>query len=214
MNRIIFSIALVVCGLFFCQSINAQSGPARAHLERFSSGLTTLQAGFEQKVIGSDGAVQDASSGKVWLQRPRLFRWEYGGDFPELVVADGRNVWIYDETLEQVTIKDQSKAAVNSPLTLLTDPSRLDEQFDVREVGSDGTLDLLELRARGAEVEFERILLGLGDDGLVLMIMEDVFGLRTELRFRDIERNPVLDAGLFTFEPPETADVIGSPASF
>ncbi len=187
----------------------AQPGQARIQLEQFSDGLETLHALFDQQVIGSDGAVRDGSSGQVWLRKPGLFRWEYGGDFPELVVADGKNIWIYDETLEQVTVKNQSHTSANSPLTLLTDLGQLDEQFEVREVGeADGVL-LLELRSRDTDSEFERILLGLHDDSLSLLVMEDAFGLRTEVRFEQIQRNPPLDSSLFTFQPPESADVIG-----
>jgi len=187
----------------------AQDGGARTQLDRFSAGLETLHARFEQQVIGTDGEVQDSSGGQVWLSRPHLFRWEYGGDFPELVVADGVSIWIYDEMLEQVTVKDQSLVAIDSPLTLLTNPGRLEEQFEVREAGENGQLALLDLRAKNMESDFERILLGLRDDTLELMIMEDAFGLRTEIRFREIDRNPELDAALFTFRPPATADVMG-----
>ena len=62
---------------------------AREQLERFSAGLETLHAHFDQQVISNDGAVQDSSSGQVWLSRPQRFRWAYGGEFPEVVVADG-----------------------------------------------------------------------------------------------------------------------------
>jgi outer membrane lipoprotein carrier protein len=153
--------------------------------------------------------LQDASAGEVWLQRPDRFHWKYGGDFPEQVIADGHKIWIYDESLEQVTVKEQTQAGLDSPLVLLTDPQRIDEQFEVREAGDDGSADLLELRARDTEAEFERILLGLQDDKIVLMIVEDVFGLRTELRFQDVSRNPTIDPELFVFEPPEGVDVIG-----
>ena len=189
----------------------AEGGSARERLEAFTSGLETLEAVFDQKVIGSDGAVQDSSSGYVWLSRPQLFRWEYGGDFPELVVADGSNIWIYDETLEQVTVRDQAEATLNSPLSLLTDPGQLEGHYEIRELGDAGDLLLLELRPRKAESEFERILLGLNEDSLAMMVMEDAFGLRTEIRFSSIRRNPEIDPGRFSFEPPESADVIGDP---
>lgn len=187
----------------------AQEGTARAQLERFSDGLDTLHARFDQRVLSADGEVQDGSSGEVWLRRPGLFRWEYGGDFPEWVIADGKNIWIYDEVLEQVTVRNQSDAAVNSPLTLLTDLAQLDAQFEVRESGQAEQFHLLELRSRSSESDFERVLLGLADNILQLMIMEDAFGLRTEIRFQQVERNPELNPELFTFEPPESADVIG-----
>ena len=197
--------------LFMSGPAHAQVGTetARAQLERFSDGLETLHARFRQRVISSDGAVEDASSGEVWLSRPERFRWEYGGDFPEVVVADGANIWIYDETLEQVTVKGQAAASVNSPMMLLTDLGQLDVQYEVREAGALEEYQLLELRSRDAESEFERILLGLHDDSLGLMVMEDAFGLRTELQFDEVERNPEIEATRFSFQPPESADVIG-----
>lgn len=193
--------------LAFSGPVQAQT--ARAQLDRFSNELETLYARFEQRVVNTDGVSEDSSSGEVWLSRPRLFRWKYGGEFPELVVADGKNIWIFDEALEQVTVKDQTQVSVDSPLTLLTDPGRLEEQFEIREVGETDEWQLLELRSKDSDTDFERILLGLHDDLLLLMVMEDAFGLRTEVKFMDIKRNPELDSSLFTFEPPESADVIG-----
>ena len=209
-------LALLFC-LLFASTLAAEEanlappGSAREQLNRFSRGLETLHARFEQKVISGDGSVEDSSGGQVWLSRPQRFRWEYGGEFPEVIVADGQRVWIYDVALEQVTVKDQSTAAADSPLNLLTEPARLDEQFDVREAGDAAGLQLLELRSRSMESDFERILLGLRDNALELMIMEDAFGLRTELRFGMIERNPALDEELFIFEPPAGVDVLGDP---
>jgi outer membrane lipoprotein carrier protein len=205
---------LLLCGLSLALPATAQQGAAppgsaRAQLDVFSAGLVALHARFEQQVISTDGVVGDRSGGEVWLQRPQRFRWEYGGDFPEVVVADGERVWIYDEALEQVTVEDQSATELASPLTLLTDPGRLDEQFAVREAGEADGLQLLELRAHSAESDFERILLGLRGNTLELMIMEDAFGLRTELRFHDIERNPAVDETRFSFTPPEGVDVVG-----
>ena len=190
----------------------AQPPSAREQLEDFARGLNTLTARFSQRLVGNEGDVQERSEGQVWLSKPDLIRWEYGGDFPQLVVADGRNIWIYDEVLEQVTVKPQSDYAADSPLSLLTDIGRLDAQFEVREAGDlDGML-LLELRPIAKESEFDRVLLGLEDGALRLMIMEDAFGQRTEIRFSDVVRNQPLDKALFTFSPPEGTDVIGEPS--
>jgi outer membrane lipoprotein carrier protein len=206
-NRLFLLCLVLSIGAVFSSHVMAQS--ARQQLEQFSDGMETLRARFDQQVISTDGMVQDGSSGQVWLRRPQLFRFAYGGDYPEVVVADGKNIWIYDEMLEQVTVKGQSEAAANSPLMLLTDLAQLDQQFEVREVGDTDGIQLLELRSRSAETEFERILLGLRDNSLELMVMEDAFGLRTELKFHDVEKNPQLESSLFTFQPPESADVIG-----
>lgn len=204
-------ILLACCALLLAPLSTAQQpDSARAQLEAFSTGLEGLHAQFAQRVIGSDGAIQDSTDGEVWLSRPARFRWSYGGEFPELVVADGQRVWVYDEVLEQVTVKDQAATAAAAPLTVLTEPGRLDREFEVREAGEASGLQLLELRSRSAEAEFERILLGFADAVPRLMILEDAFGLRTELRFDRLQRNPVLDDALFRFDPPPGVDVIGS----
>lgn len=206
--RTFFLFAGLVTASLASVAVSAQ-GPARAQLDAFSQGLDSLHARFSQVVISPDSKIQDNSEGQVWLSRPQRFRWEYGGDFPELVVADGERIWIYDEMLDQVTVRNQAQAAVESPLVLLTEPGRLEQQFAVREAGETDEAVLLELRALSADYEFERILLGLNGNKLVMMIMEDAFGLRTELRFTDTRRNPELEDALFQFEPPAGADVIG-----
>lgn len=208
MNRIRLRLCAVLALLLFSLPLHAQT--AREQLDRFSDGLESLRASFSQVVVSADGQLQDSSEGRVWLSRPDRFRWEYGGDFPELVVADGSRIWIHDEMLEQVTVKDQAAASLDSPLALLTDPDKLDVKFEVREVGATDEAALLELRARSMETEFERFLLGMADDQIVLMILEDAFGLRTQIRFTQLERNPQLEPGLFEFTPPEGADVIGA----
>jgi len=187
------------------------SGPARTALEAFTSGLDTFHAEFTQTVKSQDGRVQDQTTGKIWLQSPRQLRWVYEGDFPETIVADGVNVWMHDETLQQVTVKPQSDQAADSPLLILSDVSRLDEQFRVNELGDFEDMVLLELKSHDMEAEFERILLGFDDLGISMMAMEDAFGQRTEVHFTELVRNRAIDTQLFQFEPPTDADVVGEP---
>ena len=202
------TLLLAACLAAGCADLRAQQD-AREQLIHFAQGLKTFSASFEQRVLGTDGKVEDQSAGRVWLSQPNFIRWEYGGDFPQLVVADGRYIWIYDEALEQVTVKPQSDLAADSPLSVLTDISKLDEQFQVREAGDMDGMFLLELRPNRSESEFDRILLGLQQDQLILMTMEDAFGLRTEVRFSEPQRNPSVDPDLFSFTPPPGVDVIG-----
>ena len=190
------------------QAASEETGGRQA-LERFAEGLDTFHATFEQKVIDSDGQIEDANSGELWLSRPSLFRWEYGGDFPELIVADGDRVWIYDISLEQITVKNQSSLANDSPLTLLTDLSRLETQFEVRDLGIQNGLAYVELRSIMEDAEFDRVWLGIRGQDLELIAMEDAFGLRTEIHLASSQRNPDVAASLFVFEPPEGVDVVG-----
>jgi len=189
----------------------ASSGPARSELERFANELDRFQAEFTQTVKSQDGRIQDQTFGKVWLQSPDKLRWVYLGEFPETIVADGVNIWIHDESLQQVTVKPQSDQASDSPLMILTDVSQLDNQFQVTELGNFEDMLLLELKSLDAESEFERILLGFDADGIRMMAMEDAFGQRTEIQFEKILKNQAAEPQLFSFTPPEGADVVGIP---
>jgi len=210
MNLPGFQLCLLLFTSLMCASLwGDASGPARNGLEQFSRNLHSLKADFSQTIVAPDGRLESESSGEMWLQRPGLFRWSYGGDFPELIVADGEKIWLYDLMLEQVTVKLQSRLAEDSPLMLLTDPDLLDEQFTVTEVGDYEGMNLLELVSINSESEFDRVLLGFEGDQLALMSLEDAFGLRTQIRFSNIIRNPELDPELFRFDPPENTDVVG-----
>ena len=92
---------------------------------------------------------------------------------------------------------------------LLTDLDEMDNQFSVTEVGDYEGLKLLELESLNPESEFDRVLLGFDGNMLALMSLEDAFGLRTQIRFSDISRNPELDHELFRFVPPENTDIVG-----
>lgn len=202
--------SLVAGSLFATGHEPANSG--RLALEQFANGLESFHASFEQVVLDSDGVEQDASEGELWLSRPSLFRWEYGGDFPEVIVADGERVWIYDISLEQITLRDQSGLASDSPLTLLTDLDRLDQQFEVRDLGVNESLAYVELRSIREDAEFDRVLLGIEGQELRLIAMEDAFGLRTEIRIGASVRNPQLEAQHFVFIPPQDVDIVGDIA--
>jgi len=201
-------------GLYLATFVVAanESGPARTELEKMAGELERFQADFTQTVKSQDGSVQDQSRGQIWLQSPDKLRWVYTGDFPEIIVADGKNIWIYDVSLEQVTVKPQSDQASNSPLMILADVSQLDAQFQVTELGEFEDMMLLELKSLDNESEFERILLGLESGGIRMMAMEDAFGQRTEIHFENSQINQPADSELFLFTPPEGVDVVGVAA--
>ena len=206
---ILFAAQAALLWLVAAMAQADEHGGGRDALARFSANLNALQASFDQVVLNQEGVVETQGKGRVWLLRPNQFRWSYEGDFPEVIVADGRSVWMHDVVMEQVTVKPQSSMAQDSPLSVLMDISSLDQQFTVRELGKHDGLDLLELVSLSSESEFERVMLGLKEDLIALMVMEDAFGLRTELRFDEVLRNPDLSEEMFQFSPPEGADVVG-----
>ena len=79
------------------------------------------------------------------LSAPRLFRWEYNKPYEQLIVADGKQVWVYDPDLQQATVREQGIEEENSPLAALIDPGKLDQQFNVAEAAGQGGVQWLTL---------------------------------------------------------------------
>ena len=183
---------------------------ARDDLNAFTKGLEGLDGQFTQTVYNSQGKLKETSSGEVQLSVPRLFRWEYVKPYPQLIVADGNKVWIYDPDLAQVTVRPQGVQEQSSPLAALIEPEKLDTMFLVRETGQAEGLEWLSLRPKkGQAASFQSARLGFRDATLVKMEVVDAIGQNTRIEFSGWERNPDFAAGTFQYTPPKGVDVIG-----
>lgn len=199
----------LAAALFTAGTLPAFAG-ARDDLNAFTRGLKGLDGRFSQQVFDAKGKLKEQSSGTLSLSAPRLFRWEYAKPYPQLIVADGKHVWIYEPDLQQATKRPQGAEEQNSPLTALVDPSRLDAQFVVREAGEANGLNWLSLAPKaGTEAGFRSARLGFSKAGLAKMQVVDQLGQRTEITFGGWKRNPGFAPGTFRFKPAKGVDVIG-----
>lgn len=196
----------VLAGALFTTSAIAG---ARDDLNAFTKGLKGLNATFSQQVFNEKGRLKESSSGKLALSAPRLFRWEYLKPYPQLIVADGRKVWVYDPDLQQATVKPQGPEEQNSPLAALVDPAKLDAQFRVTEAGSAEGMNWLALAPRESDAGFRTARLGFAKGALAKMVILDSLGQRTEIRFSGWKRNPAFARGTFNYTPAKGVDVIG-----
>lgn len=188
----------------------AAMAAARDDLTAFTRDLKGLDGQFTQKVYDANGKLKESTSGRVAMSAPRLFRWEYLKPHPQLIVADGKKVWVYDPDLQQVTVRAQGVEEQNSPLAALIDTSKLDRDFAIKEAGSEGGLNWLLLTPRNQEqASFESARLGFGPGGLTQMQVVDALGQRTEIAFSGWKRNPGFAKNTFAYTPPEGVDVIG-----
>ncbi|MCL1633652.1 outer membrane lipoprotein chaperone LolA [Luteimonas sp. SX5] len=205
MKRVPF-LAACAAALFSLAAMAA----ARDDLTAFTRGLKGLDGQFVQKVYDPNGKLKESTSGRVAMAAPRQFRWEYLKPHPQLIVADGKKVWVYDPDLQQVTVRPQGVEEQNSPLAALIDTSKLDRDFAIKEAGSEGGLEWLLLTPRNQDqASFESAKLGFGPGGLAQMQVIDAVGQRTEIAFSGWKRNPGFAKDTFAYTPPKGVDVIG-----
>jgi len=186
----------------------AQAGPGTDRLHRFLDDTQTFQAHFEQALYDEDGVRQEVSSGEMFMQRPARFRWDYEQPYPQLIVADGEQIWLYDPELKQATVKPVKGLVSNAPGLLLGTGKPVEDDFVVREVGMTDELAWVHLVPRSNESQFSGVRLGFDAHMLVVMELHDNLGQVTLMRFTKQQTNGVLDKGLFSFEPPAGVDVI------
>jgi len=185
------------------------AGAGQASLDRFLSGLSTMQADFIQTLTNARGERKEENRGKLWLSRPGKFRLHYINPYEQIYVADGKNIWLYDRDLEQVTVKPQSETLGSTPAMLLSSTAPLSDNFTIKEEGKHEGFQWLLLKPKAAESNFDYVRLALEGDVLRAMEMVDGFGNTTRLYLQTVVRNPSVDEKQFRFTPPPGADVIG-----
>ncbi|MBL4762310.1 MAG: outer membrane lipoprotein chaperone LolA [Gammaproteobacteria bacterium] len=200
-------VAIIICA--FTSSVSA--GVATQRLEKFFSNMTSLQANFIQTVLDENSVELQKSSGKVSIQRPDQFVWDYHLPYPQQIISDGKKLWIYDPDLEQVTVKPLADALAKTPMALLSQSKSVSEQFIVHElgaVGGGGDLLWVELEPKQTDTEYTRLYLGLDRYTLKQMELRDQFGQKTRIAFEDMRINPKLEHSHFQFKAIPGIDVI------
>ena len=183
-----------------------------APLEALLEGMTSYRATFSQTVLNRFGEALQESTGTMHLKRPGRMRWEVDEPYPQLVLADGERLWVYDPDLEQATVQPLADVLAGSPASFLAGgAARLAPHFAVR-------------MAEPAQTGGQRFVLTPRDDAATLRSATVAFTPRgmlagldivdhadrlTRIVFADGSLNPALEPTLFAFEPPPGVDVIG-----
>jgi len=199
---------LLACAL--ASAALAQGGDAVTRVDAYLATVNTLSAGFSQVVRNRDNQVVDRASGKLSLSRPDRFRWDYEKPYVQVIVADGKQLWLYDSDLEQVTVRALEQGLGSTPAMLLSGSGKVGDAFESVAVQQQGDWTWCRLAPKQPGSDFEQVSLAFERKGeLAAMELRDKLGQVTVIEFGGLKRNVALDKGLFRFEPPPGADVIG-----
>lgn len=178
-------------------------------LQRFFSDVQSYTAKFSQVVLDESFNTLQESSGRLWIQRPDKFRWDYDIPFEQHIVGDGERIWVHDVELQQVTVRRLSGGLGATPALLLAGRGKLDENFSVNSLGSQGQLEWTQLIPKNKDGGYEEIRIGFENGRIRILEMIDGFGQTTRIALRDADENVEINAGKFVFEPPPGTDVVG-----
>ena len=183
---------------------------AVSRVERYLAGVRTISASFVQVVRDRENRITERATGTLSLARPDRFRWDYLKPYQQVIVADGKQLWLYDPDLQQVTVRGLEEGLGSTPAMLLSGAGRLEDSFTSIGTERDGDWTWWRLKPRATNSDFESVSLALGGKGeLAAMELTDKLGQTTRIDFEGLRRNSPVDESLFRFEPPPGADVIG-----
>ncbi len=196
-------------GVALLTSATWASAASTDRLKTFVEQTRSASADFSQTVVDRAGKKVQQANGSLQFSRPGKFRWTYDTPYQQLIVGDGTKLWIFDKDLNQVTARRLDDALGASPAALLAGDNAIEKNFDLKNAAAEDGLEWLEATPKSSETTFERIRMGFKGADLDTMELKDQFGQLTVIRFTGLKRNPALSPDLFTFTPPQGADVIG-----
>jgi outer membrane lipoprotein carrier protein len=150
-----------------------------------------------------------SAAGKLFLQKPGKFRWDYSQPSEQLILADGKQIWFYDKDLQQANVRDMNASLANTPAVLLSGAGSLSSQFDVTSLPPSDGLEWYQLIPKHTDTDFQLVRIGFRHGDLASMFLADKLNQVTQLTFSNPSRNAKFGPALFTFVPPPGVDVIG-----
>ena len=178
-------------------------------LRAFVRDTQTARAQFTQTVADRNGRAMKSANGTFELSRPGKFRWIVEKPYKQLLVGDGQRVWVFDEDLNQVIVRNVGDALGGTPAALLSGNQDVERAFTWTDLPDADGLAWLGAVPLAKDAAFTEIRIGFDAKGLAALEIADAFGQRSVVRFTNVERNPKFAPDTFRFAPPKGADVIG-----
>jgi outer membrane lipoprotein carrier protein len=173
---------------------------AASDLKQKLADVSLFSAKFAQTVYDSKGKEVQKASGDLLVQRPNRFNWHTTAPDESLIVADGKDVWIYDPFVEQVTALKLKDAVLNTPFVLIAgNDIGLWKNYDVTQQG-----DVYTVTSRNKDeliasfrITFDRT------NNISRFDVKEAQGQWSEFVLSSFNRKPVLKGNEFVFKTPK-----------
>jgi outer membrane lipoprotein carrier protein len=184
-------------------------------LEAAYGRMTDLRAEFSQSSFNKSLNQTIAAQGVVSLKRGGKLRWEYSEPTKQEIVSDGKTLWVYTPSLNQVNTGKAPEALAGPAGSFLAGLGKLREHFNVRYLNpaqprdADGNV-VLDLAPKQPLPTLTRLILSFDPKQWEIRkaVVYDQFENTVSMRFTKLAMNAGLPDTLFTFTPPPNAAVV------
>lgn len=203
------TLVVLVCSSVVVANANAAKADI-ADLNAFVGGLKTYQATFEQTQPDETLYEMNRASGYFVMQRPGKLRWVYERPEKQQIIADGRNVWIFDEELDQASVHSMKSVEADFPMSWLVYDEPLSQRFTIIPGRVENGVSWFNLVPK-ASTFFQSLEVAIAKGEMVQIWMYQNSDNVTKVAFNKIEKNQPVSQQAFDFSPPKGVDLIGDP---
>jgi outer membrane lipoprotein carrier protein len=200
--------SVVLLTLLICTSIFAQTPiSATEKLGELLNQFTTFEANFTQTTTDTQQHIVQRSHGRMMMDRPGHFRWETQSPSHQIIITNGKKLWVYDVDLKQATEQSVANSPVNPAKLLSGNTAELLQQFTVHLVPH-RSLTVFQLIPKKANQQFRSVAMVFSHNQLQQMQIENNAEQTTTFNFSDIKLNAHLSPELFEFKAGAGVDVL------
>ena len=206
------NIAWLLAPAFIAMSLHAvASTTPLQELHKLLQPIKTMQANFKQTVVGARNKVIQQASGSMQFQQPNLFRWQIDQPDPNLIVTDGKKLWNYDESLEQVVVQNYKTSDVVSPVSFLFDGvDQLNKDFSIVNLADKNkAYKCFKLTPIEENPNFTSVEVCFAKANIAELRLHDHLAQVSTFTFAQVKNNQQIAAAQFKFSAPAGVDVIG-----
>jgi len=175
-----------------------------------------LSADFVQVATLTTLNREQASAGRVYIQKPYAIRWEYTQPDSQTILYKDDLLRIYTPKRKQVLQSEiKTDDRTNVALLFLAGIGTLKDAFTVTSLPStESQIRRLRLVPRSPQAGFTELHLAVNQQSAFIesLTIYDYIGNRTHIRFAALQTHPSLPADTFDLTLPSDTEVISQPA--
>ena len=218
------TVLLGLTPLAFSTTVFADSESATEQLRQFVRNSKTAEGDFVQQQLRAPKAnePQDKglklvrqTQGRFVFQRPGRFFWDTQKPYEQKLIADGKQLILWDKDLNQATFRPAGQALAATPAAILFGENSLDQHFDLVEGEDRLGMKWVGLSPKknpnvknSSDMPYTKISIGMVNGLPKALELIDGLGSVVLVTLDKIQLNVNLPANRFTFTPPAGAEVL------
>ncbi len=171
-----------------------------------------FSANFSQESTIKAMNITDTASGNLFVKAPGMMRWEYEKPDRQLIITDGKRLWVYRQDDNQVMVGRSPYFFGNGKGSgFLSDMKIIREKFNIAlDDKSTGKYYVLKLIPKEKIFDISLIYLSISINtfDIVQIITYNLYNDETKIYLKNIEFKKHIDDSMFHFEIPEGADIL------